>query len=166
VFVLEVIELEGPQLQVIIQFLVLDAQLPMHSVDLVDLILKLEAQRDLLIEGLLSLLVILHKHVLIILQVLVLISQQLKLLEDLGVALLVDVLIIVNQLLPPLDLLLQHLHLPRLVPLDLPDHCVEVPIRTVLQQDGVHLPERLAQVHIPPPDFAKQSVEAHRVHEE
>lgn len=39
-----------------------------------------------------------------------------------------DVLIIINEFLPALDLLLQHLHLARLVPLDLTNHRIEVTI--------------------------------------
>lgn len=105
----------------------------MHSVDLIDLVLEFEAEGDFLIEGLFGLLVILHQDVLIILQVLIMVPQQFQLLEDLGIALLVDILIVINQLLPALDLLLQHLHLPSLIPFDLPNHRIEVPLRTILQ---------------------------------
>jgi hypothetical protein len=54
---------------------VLDSQLAMHSVDLIDLIFEFEAQGNLLVKGLFGLLVVLHQHVLIVLQVLILIPK-------------------------------------------------------------------------------------------
>ena len=70
-------------------------------------------------------------------------SQQFDLLEDPGIFLLMDFLVIINNFLPPLDLVSQRLHLGHLVPLDLPDHRLEISIRAVLQQDCIDLPECL-----------------------
>jgi hypothetical protein len=57
------------------QFLMLDGELPVHSMNLIDFILKSEPEGDLLIESLLCLLVILQQHILIVLEVGVLLPQ-------------------------------------------------------------------------------------------
>jgi hypothetical protein len=57
------------------QFLMLNGQLPMNSMNLIDFILKSEPEGDLLIESLLCLLVILQQHILIVLEVGVLLPQ-------------------------------------------------------------------------------------------
>lgn len=57
------------------QFLMLDGEFPMHSMNLIDFILKSEPEGDLLIESLLCLLVILQQHILIVLEVGVLLPQ-------------------------------------------------------------------------------------------
>jgi hypothetical protein len=77
-----------------------------------------------------------------------------------------NVLIVIDQLLPPLDFLLQHFHLPQLVPLDLPNHRIEITVRTVFKQDRVHLPKSFTQVHVPTANLAQERVEAHRIDEE
>jgi hypothetical protein len=53
----------------------LDGELPVHSMNLIDFILKSEPEGDLLIESLLCLLVILQQHILIVLEVGVLLPQ-------------------------------------------------------------------------------------------
>jgi hypothetical protein len=53
----------------------LDGEFPMHSMNLIDFILKSEPEGDLLVECLLCLLVILQQHILIVLEVGVLLPQ-------------------------------------------------------------------------------------------
>lgn len=157
-------QLEGAKLKIVVKFLVLYRQLPMDAVDLINFILEFETQRNLLIECLFGLFVILHQDVLIVLKVSILIPEQLELLEDLGVPLLVDVLIIIDDLLPALYLLLQHVHLPILVPLYLPNHRVKITVRTVLQKNRIHLPKSFTQVHVTSTDLTQKSIETHRIH--
>jgi len=163
-FLLKGSQFEGAKLKVVVKFLVLYRQLPMHTVDLIDLVLKLETQRHFLIKCLFGLFIILHQNVLIVFKVSILIPQQLQLLENLGIPLLVDVLVIIDDLLAPLDLLLQHVHLPILVALYLPDHRVEITVRTVLQKNRVHLPKSFSEVHVARTDLPQEGVEAHRIH--
>lgn len=110
----------------------LESQFPVNSVDFVDFVFELEAERYLFVEGLLSLLIILKQHVFVVDQLNVGISQKFEFLEDLCVFLLMDLFIIVDYILAPLDLLPQQLHLCDLIPLNLPDHRLEVSVRTVL----------------------------------
>jgi hypothetical protein len=108
------------------QFLMLNGQLPMNSMNLIDFILKSEPQRHLFIEGLLSLFIILQQHILIILKMGILLFEQFQLLKDLSILLLIDLLIILNHLLPSLNLFPQLLHLTHLIPLNFSDHRFEV----------------------------------------
>ena len=121
----------------------------MDSMDLIDFILEFETERDLFVEGLFCLFVIFHKHLLVVLKVVVLLSQLLEFLEYFGIFLLVNVLIVINYLLPSLDLPPQHLHFCHLVSLDLSNHCLKVSIRAVLKQNSEDLPEGLSDCFAP-----------------
>ena len=142
----------------------LDGQLVVHSVDLVYFALEFQPQGHLLIEGLFCLFVVFHQNLLIVFEVVIGLSQQFDLLENPDIFFLVDFLVIIDNFLPPLDLVPQRLHLGHLVPLDLPDHGLEISIRAVLEQDGVDLPEcflDVAAAHL-----FEEGVETHRVNEE
>ena len=142
----------------------LNGELVVDSVDLVNFALEFEPEGNLFVESLLCLFVILHQNLLVVFKIVVGLSQQFDLLEDPGIFLLVNFLVVVNNFLPPLYLVPQRLHLGYLVPLYLPDHRLEISIRAILQQDGVDLPECLLDVTAA--HLFEKGVEAHRVDEE
>lgn len=76
----------------------------MNSVNFIDFVFELESKRNLLIEGLLSLLVIFHQYVFIIGEFNIGISEVFQFFEDFCIFFLVYLLIVVYNLLPFLDL--------------------------------------------------------------
>lgn len=154
------------ELEVVIEFLVLDGEFAVNAVYFVDFVFELEPEGDFLVEGLFCLLEVLHEYVLVVFEVGVVFAEFLELFENPGVFFLVDFFVVVDDALPLLDLVLHAVHLLDLVALNLGYHRLEVPVRTVLQQYRVHLPERLPDVHVLPPDLLQQRIEPHRVHKQ
>lgn len=60
-----------------------------------------------------------------------------------------DLFIVVNDFLTLLDLSTKQVHLGHLVTLNLPDHCLEIAIGTVLEQDRIDLPKRFSDMPSP-----------------
>lgn len=141
-------------------------ELFVHSVDLADGVLELESQTDLLVEGLVGLLEVLHEYFPLVAQIDVLVLESFELLVHGHVLVLVEFLVLLYNLLPLLYLNFEFLNLPQLVPLYFPNEGLIVASRTVFEQEGVDFPDVLDQLPVPLADFLNEAVEANAVHEQ
>ena len=78
-----------------------DAQLPMQTVYFIYLCLKLEPETYLFAEGLLSSIVLFHQDCLLVVEIGIVFPQFLYLSEDLSILLFIQLLIALDDLLPP-----------------------------------------------------------------
>ena len=105
--------------------------------------LEFETKAHLLVKGLVSLLKILLYDGFLIQKISIVLFELLYLLVHLYMLLLVQLLTRINYLLASLDLLLHDIQLPQLIPFDLPNHSLKLPLRTILQQHSIHPPQGL-----------------------
>ena len=108
-------------------------KLLVHAVDLVNCILEFKTQRDLLVEGLIRLLEILHQDLSLISQVRVLVFETFQLLVHTHVLLFVQLLVLLYDLLPSLYLNFQLLHFSKLIPLDFSNQSLIISCRAIFQ---------------------------------
>ncbi len=125
---------------VIVQPCMFGGQFVMNTVNFVDFVLKFEPHADLLVEWLFGFLEVLNENIFLIFQVDIFLTQEFEFLINFTISLLINLIIILYDPLPFLNLLSQRLNLPRLIPLNLTNHCLKGSLWTKFQQYGINFP--------------------------
>lgn len=121
----------------------LHAQLPVDTVYLIDFVFKLQSEADFLIKRLVCLLKIFLYNLFLEIELLVKFLQLLVLFPHFAVFLFIPLPALLDDLSAFQNLLLELLHISSPISFDVAYCRVELSLRTVLQEIGVHLPKSL-----------------------